>query len=186
MKRTLVVVAAVVGFAAAASASTLSVISTTTSNVVQNTFAPGDTIVLRITGDATGVTSNGIHGELTYNGALTTDVGGTQGDWYSTLGTQFLGDGVSVAFDQGNGQANPTAPNNQISTSTITLLADATGISIVRWGGENLQFFDIYTSSGGFGDMPDAHSFTIIPEPATAGLIGLGLLGLVLGGRRRS
>jgi len=189
MKRTLVIVAAVVGFAAAASAASLSVVSTNTGNVVTNLFTVGDTIVLRTTGDAQGGSDNAIHGELTYNGAITNTISGSQSPpMYVNLGFQFLGDGLSVSFDQNSGSANPSAPAVNPLVTTITLVATNAGVSSVRWGGELLDFFDIYISSGGFAAEPDLTSFTIVPapEPTTAGLIGLGLIGLALGGRRRS
>jgi hypothetical protein len=34
--------------------------------------------------------------------------------------------------------------------------------------------------------LPENWSFTVVPEPTTAGMLGLGLLGLAAGGRRRS
>jgi hypothetical protein len=188
MKRTLVVVAAVVGFATAASAATLTVTTTNTSAVAQNTFTVGDTIILKVVGDAQGETSTYIHGELTWNGALTTTVSANQAPtMYANAGALLLSDGLGTVFDSNCGCSAPTAPLSQIQTSTVTLVADAAGISQVGWGGEELAFFSISTYNGTNVPVNPVHSFTIVPvpEPGTATLIGLGLLGLVFGGRRR-
>jgi len=181
MKRTLVVVAAVVGFAAAASASTLSVFTTNALNVAQTSFLPGDTILLKVTGDSAGGAESGaIQGQLFWNGAVTNSVSVAQGNWYGTLLNPALNDNSGYAFNQ----SDPRNAGVSIATSVITLVADAVGVSNVTWGGSYLIFFDIYSATP--GSVPTGASFSVIPEPATAGLIGLGLLGLVLGGRRRA
>jgi len=196
MKRTLVVVAAVVGFAAAASASTLNVFTTDASNVVTSTFTVGDTILLKVTGDAQGGANPGYaQAEAIWDGSLTTTVidpitcngsslpGGpctsaAQGSWYTNKGQMSLGsDGSALLINQ-----TDPATGTQVDTSFITLVADAVGVSNVSWGGSYLVFFDISITNPNI----QAHSFTIVPEPTTAVLIGLGLFGLALGGRRRA
>jgi hypothetical protein len=192
MKRTLVVVAAVVGFAAAASAGTLTVFTTDVANVVTNTFNVGDTILLKITGDGEGnTTEDSLNGELHWNGAITTTIDAVQGNWLPVLGIEFEADGQALVLNQ---VGSPVL--NQVQTSVVTLTADATGVSVQTWGGSLLDFFGIYSyNSTGPINGPvtiTGHSFTIVggggvvPEPTTAGLVGLGLLGLVLGGRRRA
>jgi len=185
MKRTLVVVAAVVGFATAAGAATLTAFTTNAANVVQNTFLVGETILLKVTGDATVFTPDlAIQGGVTWNPAVAAQAGATtQGSWLPAQGALPNGAGFSYVFSQTSGAAQ--APINAIDTSVVPLIATALGVSNVTMQvGSVLDFFGIYDSPPSSATV---HSFTVIvPEPATAGLIGLGLLGLVLGGRRRA
>jgi hypothetical protein len=187
MKRTLFVVVALVAFATAASGATISVVSN------KLTYNVGETISLSISGDSQATKDNGIFGQLEYSAALTDTVTSSQSEMKGgsatfTTGNLGRGDGFAEVFDQLNG----TAANVTVSTllaSTATLVAQAAGIVNVNWSlspGLQLDFFGL-TSVGNGGTAPDtATTFTIIPEPGTAALLGLGMLGLVLGGRRRS
>jgi hypothetical protein len=182
MKRTLVVVAAVVGFAAAAGASTLTVFTTNAANVPTNTFNVGDTILLKLEGTATG-TDNGIQVGLNWGGNTTAlPFSSTMGGWLAGALPPPTDGGAIVV----NGTAgSPQGPIVATDTSVVSMIADAIGVSTVTYQfGSVLDFFGIYEYPPGGAVQ---HSFTVIvPEPATAGLIGLGLLGLVLGGRRRA
>jgi len=186
MKRTLVVVAAVVGFAAAASAGTLTAFTTTSGNVVSNTFSVGDTILLKITGNSEGGLDDAVQGGATWNPAVASQAGATtQGNFLDTQG--FLPSGAGFSYFLSQTAASPRTAITAIDTSIITLVATAAGISDVTFAvGTVLDFFGLYQTppSGAV-----QHSFTVnpvIPEPATAGLIALGLFGLVFGGRRRA
>lgn len=194
MKRTLVVVAVVLGYATAASAAATLLVSVRDSSfALKNTpFADGETIVLQVDGNSGGGTTIGIQGYLSYSGAITNYTTSTQTSMYGNADNLVLlsSDGLGAFMGQNNGTANPSAPSSPDILARVFLKADGTtggGSSLVSFGGEVLSFFDIYYSPGS-GAPATGASFTVlpVPEPATAALIGLGLLGLALGGRRRA
>jgi hypothetical protein len=178
MKRTLFIVAAVVGFASAASAFSLTVASD------KLTYNVGETITITVTGDSDNVKSTFLFGALNYSAALTTFVQNSQtrhtrGTLKMTTGTLASADGSSSVFNQIWGDAVARSVD-QLQIATVQLLADGVGIVDVTWGA-TLNYFGA-TKATFPGTVA---SFEIIPEPATAALLGLGVLGLVLGGRRR-
>jgi hypothetical protein len=186
MKRTLFVVAALVAFATAASAATISVVSN------KLTYNPGEQVILTVTGNSQGGKDDAVFGRLEYSAALTTSLTSSQsqltrggGSIFALTGSLAQGEGFADVINQiiDSGGTPRTVDNLQISTAT--LLADAAGTVAVTWStglGFELDFFGL---TSGTNPGPQA-TFTIIPEPTTAALLGLGLLGLVLGGRRRS
>lgn len=203
MRRALGLVAAVLGLATTAvSAATLTVFTTDAANNVRALFLPGETILLKVTGDSQGGTDIGIEGRLFWNGALTTTVVSppgcngsfafpcttvSQGDWLPVKGSLFPSDGSAFAFNQlSPPEDGPQPATNPIDTSVITLVATNAGVTSVTWGGTILDFFGIYVYNYGYPiSVPTGHSFSIIPEPGTAALVGLGLVGIALGRRRR-
>jgi hypothetical protein len=181
MKRTLFVLAVVVGFATAASGATLTMATDSP------TYTPGQTITLTVTADDTGTTSYGIFGQVSYDAthahvsAVQTQLVGKYGKWT----TQPLpgGGGFSRAFSQITGTAQD-ANNLPGTLSTILLVAGVPGIYPVIWDTTNANP-DLRLTFFGLTNAPGT-SFTVIPEPTTAALLGLGLLGILVGGRRRS
>ena len=191
MKRTLFLVAALVVFATGASAVTLTVVSDKT------TYNIGETITLSVNGQSDpGQTSFGIFGRLEFDGSLVNISGNTQkligtagSGWnkstIETFDSNAAGTNTAGAetFDQVNGGGGTQTATDPIST--VTLIAQAAGVVNVVWNtasgsGFELNFFGLSSGPGA--------SFTIvaIPEPSTVALLGLGLIGLTVSGRRRS
>lgn len=187
MKRTLFVAAIVLGFATAASAATLSISSDKAS------YNIGETITLTLTGTSTSSeVAKQVFAAVGYSAALTETVSSSQvahttsfgmNTW--TQGTLNVLDGEAELLNQIAG-LSPQANGLGVSTATATLVAEAAGIVTVSFldastFGGDVDYFDVQLASQTTGT-----SFTIVPEPTVATLIGLGLVGLAVGGRRRS
>jgi hypothetical protein len=162
-------------------------------------FTPGSVITLN-----TFVTANGgeidntVFGRITYpgsqvNGPLDPGPAGTQSQnilpgagWI--IGSLSCTTATCVAFNQINStlpQPDPiNVTNFLIAITTFTIELDELPGSVINfnWAStpstQRLDFFGLTTSPG--------VSITVIPEPTTAALLGLGLLGLVVASRRRA
>jgi PEP-CTERM motif len=163
-------------WAVSASAATLAVDSD------KLTYNVGETITLTVTADDEGATAYYVYGQLLYDGALVnngtrtqTILTGQYGKWEDG-GLTESDDGVNAAsraFNQLAGFYAQTANNLPGTLSVVTLIASALGVVNVAWdtsGPYGLSFFGLTSAPG--------TSFTIVPEPTTAGLIAIGLLTL--------
>jgi hypothetical protein len=169
--------------AAGATAASLSVSSD------KLTYLVGETVTLTVTGDDGGASAYAVFGRLDFSGALVDNATrsqitlvGQQGPWET--GTLSSGDdGISAHSDAFNQvrYIQDTAYNLPAAFATVTLIAAAVGIVDVAWhigiDAEQLKFF-------GLTDAPGT-SFTIVPEPASAALFALGLLGLAAATTRK-
>jgi hypothetical protein len=151
------------------------------------TYSVGETITLTVFADDEGAFAYSIFGQLRYNGALVDN--GTRSqtallpdgpgvlEWVQ--GSLLASDDGDVAISQAFNQVNLaglSADNLPGILSTVTLFAVEPGNVVVEWDTTNpnpdfnLYFFGLVSAPG--------TSFTIVPEPGTTMLFGLGLLGL--------
>jgi hypothetical protein len=182
MKRTLIALIAVVGMATAANAATLSVSSDAAS------YGLGDTITLTVTGDADGASAQAVFARVLYSGSGSVNfVSASQVGMTSFSGGLAWSPGVTAGDASGANALNQLAglmalaPDTTFSSTVVLTAAGAGTVAIsfegLTGGPTALDFFGLSSGTGG--------SFTIVPEPTTAGLLGLGLLSLAVAGRRR-
>jgi len=180
---------AVAGFATVANAATLTVTADAA------TYTTTDTITLTVTGSidpnseaafnlfvTLGVPGNATFDSASAEQAFTPGMFGNT-NWSVGAGESNVNAGVYSAFDQifGTGAAPFGNNYNGVDTATITatalFTAGAPGAAAFDFGSDT-NFFGISGASSGV-------TVTIVPEPTTAALMGLGLFGLAMAGRRR-
>jgi hypothetical protein len=185
MKRTLIAVAALIGLASAANAATLTVVAN------QAQYQVNDVITLTVTGDSQGASALSIFGRLNFSGAAQASAAGlpTQttllalGSLPWTAGPIACNSSSCEMMNQLSAFGLSPAPASNLLVATVSFLATTVGTTNVNWEtnpgtGFQLDFFGLTNATG--------TSFEVVPEPTTAALLGLGLLGLAVTGRRRA
>ena len=196
MMRTLtgLTVALVLGLASAATAITVVV------DTDKTTYMVGESIIVTTTMTVTGAecpavadgTCAGILLQLTWDDAKIADdpvgpaaygpgltSGGGMFTW--SIGAGFcLADSCLVIDQLSPLLPNGSQPDATVHVGTLSLIADALGLINFQFGTTVLAIAPTLSFGG------NAATAEVIPEPTTAALLGLGLTGLAVVGRRRS
>jgi len=192
MKRTLFALMAVTFAAASAHAASV-VVSLSSGDFEVNA---GEVITLQVHGTA-GVgdgTDTSLFGSLVYpTSGIGPVVVGTQTAYSGAFSAPALTCNTSrcLMFSQSSGLNGPQ-PGNGVSTllgsQNYTILPGTLVGTVLTWRWQttpSTQQVDFFNFNNAVAPVP-ALSITVIPEPTTAALLGLGLLGLAVAGRRRA
>jgi hypothetical protein len=163
--------------------------ATVTASAEFGTYNINDTITITIIGDSEGGAADLVIGYVAFDGNLVSgNTGSTQTKLRNSAGQKWttgplLVDdpdlNTSLAFNQIKPNTLGSIPQDSTKklTAVMTFQALTPGTAAFTW------YTDLTLSF--FGTTYTGTSITIVPEPTTAGLMGLGLLGLVIAGRRR-
>jgi hypothetical protein len=163
--------------------------ATLTMSADKATYATSEIITITVIGDSQGASAIGAFGTVGYDSLLVSTGTHTQTAMRNSLTVKWTRGGLNTdlpianTFDSFSTINGATIPANSTKklTAVMTFSADAGGLAAFDWYvgplSQTLDFFGLSAANG--------VTVSIIPEPSTAGLMGLGIIGLVVAGRRR-
>ena len=188
MNRVWMLTAALFGISSAANAATLAI----DPGGVGGVYNVGELITITVTGDSQGASDVFIYGRISFSNpavaAPNIDPASsvqnplvTPGavDW--SLGGTICTSNACDMFSQVSPSYPAASFAGNLLTASVSFVATTPGSTNLSWittGGSALDFFGLTSAPGS--------SLTVVPEPSTAGLLGLGLLALALRSRRQS
>ena len=186
VKTLLAVVIALAGLSSAANATPSVVLGSPDPDAV---YGPGETVTLTVRVTVEGEVDDLVRGDFTFASSLVTpiavQINGTlpgrnpfspwQGPPLGCTSSECTGFWLSNT----SGLAISVSVTNQLlSTITFSVNPGVSGVADFAWDMSTFDFFGLTN--------PQGYSVTIVPEPSTAALLGLGVLGLAAASRRRA